>query len=183
MPSLEEIQSQISCFSNANTFMTKKEIKELPHMLWEDEKIEKITNGAYNNGIGILVATNSRLIFIDKGFIKLRVENFDYSKISSIEYETGILMGEITIYTSGNRAKITHMEKSMAREMAEFLRAYIANNGSKKEAPKETTEPKQSSGGIDSQIERLEKLSKLLEGGFLTQEEFDIQKKKIISEI
>ena len=41
-----------------------------------------------------LVATNKRLIFVDKGFVVgLKVEDFPYDKISSIQYETGILMG------------------------------------------------------------------------------------------
>ena len=37
-----------------------------------------------------------------KGFIfGLKVEDFPYDKISSIQYETGLIFGKLTIFTSG----------------------------------------------------------------------------------
>ena len=57
MPTLEEIKKQIQSLDAASLLLSMKEIKELPSILWEDEKVEKITSGMYNNGNGILVAT------------------------------------------------------------------------------------------------------------------------------
>ena len=103
MPTLIEIQSQIKNLAGFESFLGRKEIKELPSILWEDEKVENIIQGTYNNGNGVLVATNIRLVFVDKGLLfGLKVEDFPYDKISSIQYETGILMGKLTIFTSGN---------------------------------------------------------------------------------
>ena len=106
--------------------MGRKEIKELPSILWEDENIERLVQGFYNGGLGILVATNKRLIFVDKGLVYgLKVEDFPYDKITSIQYKTGLLMGEITIFASGNKADISNIEKKQTRTFAEYTRARI----------------------------------------------------------
>jgi len=87
MPSIDEIQNQIKNLSGLESFLGRREIKELPSILWDNEKVENIIQGLYNNGNGILVGTNKRLIFIDKGIIfGIKVEDFSYDKISSIQY-------------------------------------------------------------------------------------------------
>ena len=54
MPTLEHIQSQITNLDNISKFGGKKEIKELPNILWEDEVIQKLEEGFYKSGTGIL---------------------------------------------------------------------------------------------------------------------------------
>ena len=98
MPTLDEIKKQISSISETSKLIGRKEIKELPDILCEDEVVENLIQGFYNNGNGILVATNKRLIFIDKGLLYgLKVEDFPLDKISTIQYSTGMLMGKLTI--------------------------------------------------------------------------------------
>lgn len=67
MPSMEEIKPILSQLDGASTFFAKKEIKELPSILWENEMPEAIIQGRYQNSIGVLVCTNKRLIFINYG--------------------------------------------------------------------------------------------------------------------
>ena len=64
MPSMEEIKPILSQLDGASTFFAKKEIKELPSILWENEMPEAIIQGRYQNSIGVLVCTNKRLIFM-----------------------------------------------------------------------------------------------------------------------
>lgn len=177
MPTLEEIQKQISSMDGASRLLAFKEIKELPKILWENEKVEQIINGNYNNGNGILVATNKRLIFVDKGLLfGLKVEDFPYAKITSIQYETGMLMGEITIFASGNKAEIKHLDKSKTRVFAEFIRARttaISNHaGIAEDNP---------AVQADDVISKLERLAVLKSQGILTEEEFLYQKRKILN--
>lgn len=62
MPTLEEIQKQIGSLDGASRLLAFKEIKELPKILWEDERVEQIIQGMYNNGNGVLVAVASPMI-------------------------------------------------------------------------------------------------------------------------
>lgn len=172
MPTLDEIKSQIQNIDGTSKFFGFKEIKQLPDILWEDELIEKLVQGLYNNGQGILVATNKRLIFVDKGLIYgLRVEDFPYDKITSIQYETGLLFGEIKIFASGNKADIKQINKQQARDFAEYVRARISSTKDHASMPHSTP---------NDVIAQLEKLAKLKEQGILSEEEFLAQKKKIL---
>lgn len=171
---LNEIKKQIQelKLSNISNYLGRKEINELPQILAESETIDNIAQGTFNNGQGILVSTNRRLVFVDKGLLYgLKVEDFPLDKITTIQYETGLLLGEIKIHTSGNIAKIDNVEKATARAFAEFVRNKLSQ-------PKETATPI-----INNQpdvYDQLEKLAKLKEQGILTQEEFDTQKKKLL---
>lgn len=173
MPTLEEVKNQIGAIDGVSMLLGRKEIKELPSILWEDEIVEKLVQGSYDNKFGILVATNKRLIFVDKGLIYgVRVEDFSYDKISSIQYETGLLFGKITIFSSGNKAEIKQASKGLARGFSDYVRARISGI-------KEHASYNSGNSGIDT-ISQLEKLAKLKEQGILTEEEFLAQKRKIL---
>lgn len=172
-----EIKNQIQNLklSNSSSFLGRRELSELPKILALDEILDNIAQGTYNNGQGILVSTNRRLLFIDKGMLYgLKVEDFPLDKITSIQYETGLLLGGIKIHTSGNIAKIENIEKNTARNFAEFVRNKLSQ-------PKETI-----SNTIVSEpnvLDQLEKLAKLKENGILTEEEFIEQKKKLLEKL
>lgn len=184
MPTLEEVQAQIKSLDGVSRILGMKEIKELPAILWEDEAIERIATGLYANGNGVLVGTNKRLIFVDKGLLYgIRVEDFPYDKITSIQYKTGMLLGEITIFASGNKADIKNMEKGAARSFAEHVRARITSVSASAAATKsEPLQPQVSAtqSGDGDVISQLERLAALKVQGILTEEEFLAQKVRIL---
>ncbi|MCC7248399.1 MAG: PH domain-containing protein [Lysobacter sp.] len=202
MPTYEEIQKQIAAIEGGNRFLPRKEIRELPSVLAADERVEQLTAGFYNGGLGLLVATNRRLIFVDKGMLYgLRVEDFHYDRISSIQYKTGLLLGEITIFSSGNRAEIGQVEKSMVRQFGEYVRAKIGNPTPRQPAPPVSgaapgaqnapntpgTAPPPpwpaapaAPGADDAIISKLERLAALKAQGILTEQEFLDQKARIL---
>lgn len=211
MPTLEEIQKQIAAIEGGSRFMPRKEIKELPNVLAPDERVEQLAPGFYNGGIGLLVATNRRLIFVDKGMLYgLRVEDFHYDRISSIQYKTGLLLGEITIYSSGNRAEIGQVEKSVVRQFGEYVRAKIGSpmpRPAAPAAPQAASRPAPGAPNVpsapgtvapppplpaasvpavaaadadDAIISKLERLAALKAQGILTEQEFLEQKARIL---
>ena len=157
-----------------SSFIGRREIKELPEILWEDEKVEKIIQGTYNNGNGILVCSSKRLIFIDKGLLYgLKVEDFPLDKVSSIQYKTGLLLGKLTIYSSGNKAIIDNVDKKQIRAFSDYVTTKLNSKGNEAGANDESKD--------NDVIGQLEKLSQLKEKGILTEEEFDKAKAKILN--
>ncbi|MDR1285414.1 MAG: PH domain-containing protein [Campylobacteraceae bacterium] len=176
MPTCEDIQNQLKSLNVENELLNRKEIKELPNILWDNERLQKIVVGIYNNNMGMLVATDKRLIFIDKGlFYGLRIEDFGYDKISSIQYELGILTGDITIYVSNNKAKITHIAKQQAKDFCVHARNYIS--GQKSDLPSSAISSQLSSKNV---IDEIERLFKLKESGAITDGEFNALKNKLM---
>ena len=167
------IEVALRRIDGVNQFLSKKEIKELPRILWEDELPEALVTGHYITHTGILVATANRVIFIDKGWLTLTVEDFPYDKISSIEYHVGMMAGEIDIYASGNKSEIKWVPKDQVRPFAEGLRARISRQEpSQTESTKGTPAP--------SQPDELERLANLKAQGMLTDAEFELAKKRVL---
>jgi len=169
----DAIQEALKNVDGISKFMSKKEIKELPSILWEDELPEALATGTYGTRKGIVVATNRRAVFIDKGLMSLTVEDFPYDRISSIEYHTGMLWGSITIYTSGNKAEIKQVPKDQVRPFAEYLRARVS-------APSTTT-PAPTPSAPD-RVSQLERLASLKQQGILNDEEFEEEKRKVLEQ-
>lgn len=152
----------------------RKELKELPNILSNNEIIKGVIIGFYNGGTGILVATDRRLIFIDKGiFYGLKTEDFGLDKISSIQFESGLLMATIKIMASGNLAKIENVDKVLGKTFCEMVRNLLSE-------PK-STPVQNTTSSKDDFIDKLERLGKLKADGILTQEEFDSQKAKLLN--
>lgn len=176
---LEEIKATIQNLKldNISSFFGRKEINELPSILSPDEQINNIIQGMYNGGQGILVSTNRRLIFIDKGLLYgVKVEDFPLDKITSIQYETGLIFGKVKIHTSGNIALIDQVEKSASRKFAEFVRDKLSQ-------PKETVVQVIQSSQQPDILEQIEKLAQLKQKGILSDEEFAEQKKKLLEKL
>jgi hypothetical protein len=150
-------------------FGTGGEVKELAKILWTDEQPMKMARGTYHGGNGIMVATDRRLIFIDKGIVGLKTEDFAYDKISSIQMKTGMVFGEIEIDAAGNRSKIQNMDKTVARELADWIRNRIQTRATSPSAPA-SADP----------IEQIARLAKLKDAGAITEEEFAAKKKQLL---
>jgi hypothetical protein len=173
MTTLDEIKKQIKNLDTGSKLLGMKEIKALPDILWEDEKLEKVVQGFYESGNGILVATNKRLIFVDKGMIYgIRVEDFPYDKISSIQYQTGMLGGKITIFASGNKAEIKHVQNDQARNFGDYVRARISKTQEHASIANQYVK--------DDMTTQLEKLAALKQKEIITEEEFNAKKKSIL---
>lgn len=178
---LEEIKAMIQNLKldNISSFFGRKEIKELPNILADNEIIDNIIQGTYNNGQGILVSTDRRLVFVDKGLLfGLKVEDFPLDKISSIQYETGIMWGKVKIHTTSNVASIEQVDKAAARKFGEFVRDKLSR-------PKETVavQPQPQTAAQPNVLEQLEKLGQLKTAGILSEEEFAEQKKKLLEKL
>lgn len=178
MPALEEIKSSLMNIKDGKSISKMSEIKELPRILRGSEQVLDAIRGQYKDKWnGLLLTTNERLLFISKGafFGGMSMEDFPLSKISSIEFEQGFVFGTITIYTSGNKAQIKKADKDYCITFCEHVRSLVHENS------KPSTNNISVYSNEDDLIAKLERLGKLKEQGILTDEEFILAKKKLLS--
>ncbi|OCA79891.1 hypothetical protein BBH99_17450 [Chryseobacterium contaminans] len=172
---LDEIKEELDKLDINPTIFARKEIHALPDILSVDERIIYLVEG--RNKITqhhiILVATDRRLMFVDKEFMYgLTVEDYSYTKISSIQYETAMMLASIDIQVSDDLVEIDGVGKYEAKLFCEKVRDFMSRP---KEYIQHTSEP--------SLLDQLEQLGRLKESGILSEEEFNEQKKKIINKL
>src|SRR5689334_21296733 len=87
MASLKSVEKQLKNIHFNTHAWGKAEISELPNILLDDEKIFECVNGTYEGGFALLVATNLRLLLVDKKPLKyLTVEDLRFDMINQIDY-------------------------------------------------------------------------------------------------
>ena len=172
---LEQIKDELEKLDINLTFFARKEIRELPNILSTDEKIVYLVEGRNKTTKHhiILVGTDRRLIFIDKEFMYgLKVEDYSYDKVASIQYETSFMLASIDVNVSGDIVEIDGVGKYEAELFCEKVRDFMSR-------PKEFSQSKSELTILD----QLEQLGRLNESGVLTDEEFIDQKKKLLEKL
>ncbi|MFE9018115.1 PH domain-containing protein [Streptomyces sp. NPDC007808] len=111
----------------SSAFGAKREIQQLPEVLWEGETVEMLATGVYGKGNGLVAMTNQRLVFLKHGIMSQQVEDFPYSRISSVQWSGGMLMGTLIVFASNNKAEIKQVPKDQGRILADALRARLAD--------------------------------------------------------
>jgi hypothetical protein len=156
-----------------------REIKKLVEHLWEGETIERMVGGTYGKGNGLLVLTDRRVLFLIHGVMSQQTEDFPIERISSIQWSSGMLMGTITIYASGNKAEIKNVEKGAGKTLVETVRDRIANRTAPTMPP--TVAP--AAAGHGDVFEQIRKLGELRDAGILTDEEFVAKKTELMGRL
>ncbi len=112
----------------------RSEIKELPHILGEGEVIRHAVYAKRESGgNGLLLATDSRLLFVDKGMLYgLTVQEFPYGAISSVRYNTGLVMGKVFLVAEGYTVFFEQVDNEMAKSFCEFVTRHMATRREEK---------------------------------------------------
>lgn len=171
---LDEIKEELEKLDINPTIFARKEIHALPDILSIDEKIVYLVEGRNKTTQHhiILVATDRRLMFVDKEFMYgLTVEDYSYTKISSIQYETAVMLASIDIQVSDDLVEIDGVGKYEAKLFCEKVRDFMSR--SEEYFPK--AEP--------TVLDQLEQLGRLKANGILNEEEFNEQKKNLLNKL
>ena len=168
MKSLKDIKEMLSK-SGSLILGTKKEVKELTNIINDDEIITYATSGVYDGHTWLVVSTNKRIIFLDKGMIfGVNQIEIPLSKVNAVKYKKGLFVGEIEIWDGASMFRVKSVLK---KTLIPFINAV---NNSIEEMKKTQKSPKL------SVADEIMKFKRLLDEGAITQEEFDKKKKELL---
>jgi hypothetical protein len=109
----------------------RAEVRELPNIILPDEEIFECVNGMYEGGFALLIATDVRVLLIDKKpFNYLTVEDLRFDMINEIDYNHRALGAYVDISTgnrdlkfrSYNQPRLRRLINHVQRRMAEIKR-------------------------------------------------------------
>lgn len=125
----------------------------------------------------LITLTNKRVIFLDKGML-FGVKQIDVNlqNIVSVGGKTGLLLGEITISTSGQNYTIKNVMKASVIPFTNLV-----NETRNKTAQSSQDTPQSPTANQDDVIAKIERLAKLKADGVLTDDEFQQQKQRVLN--
>ena len=188
MQTLEHIWHQINTLEHKYIFYTRKEIRYLPKILSDDERILALTSGMMQNRTWLAVCTDRRILFLDRGmFFGLRQVQINLDRLQTIESDVGLAFGTIRVFDAGSRMELRLVLRSsvppFVRTVQDAMDQYkrkmvhdLARVSSDAMGSAHTT-PRAGT----SLVHELERLAKLKADGALTEEEFAAAKAKLVS--
>lgn len=181
MPSLQDIRAQIDALPHKYIFYTHKEIRYLPKVLGDDERILALTSGFMENHTWLCVCTNHRILLLDRGmFFGLRQIQMNLDRLQSIDSSFTIFFGRLRFWDGASSISIGMVLKStiapFVRTVQEAMDQYKRHRvheaiGAVAAQPAHQASP---------WLTELERLSALKNAGQLTEEEFQAAKKKLL---
>lgn len=195
MQTLDDIWEQIRALPHRYVFYTKKEIRYLPEILGDGERILALTSGYMNGTTWLCVCTDRRVLFLDRGFLfGLRQVQMNLDRIQSIDSSYAIFFGTIRMWDGAASIQIRMVLKSsiqpFVRTVQEAVDAYkrqmvhdiaYSVQDAHSSARKAGNVPPAKAAGAHW-VDELDKLSRLRKEGTLSEEEFQRAKSRLLAE-
>ncbi len=103
MKRFSAIEKELALAGVPRRILRASETRAMTGILNQDETIVGCIQGLYEEGIGLVVATNARLLIINKSFFWTRVEDESYAMINSVLYKKGVMFGKFFLSTRARK--------------------------------------------------------------------------------
>lgn len=129
MVTRESVEQQLKKIHYNHLGWGRTELRELPNIILPDEEIFECVNGIYEGGFALLVATNIRVILIDKKPLNyLTVEDLRFDMINEIDYSHRLLGARISISTGSKNLRFTSYNQHRLRKLIGHVQHCMADN-------------------------------------------------------
>lgn len=119
MKEMRDILKQLDDVGVKNKFLIWPELAQLPRILFEEERIHRLVIGGHPTGFACLIATDKRILLIDKVYFGLVVEDVPYHNVQAIHFTHGFMFGEISIRLMD---KVVTMKRVYRSKIGWFVR-------------------------------------------------------------
>ncbi|HEY1063859.1 MAG TPA: PH domain-containing protein [Candidatus Saccharimonadales bacterium] len=158
MVDAKTIQKQLKKIKFGGTPWNQAELRELPKIIHEGEEISECVNGLYEGGVALLVATEMRVLLIDKKPLNfLTVEDLRFDMINEIDYTHRLFGATIIISTGSKTLRFSSLNQSRLRNLINYVQEHMSAS-KKKQAEK-----------AENQQQHLEEINKQLQMYLLAQ--------------
>src|SRR6266567_3467559 len=118
MVSQKSIEDQLKHIGFKTYGWGKGEVNELSEIILPDEEIYECVNGIYEGGFALLVATDVRVLLVDKKPLNfLTVEDMRFDMITEIDYSHRLLGANISIASGDKHLKFRSYNQHRLRKL------------------------------------------------------------------
>jgi hypothetical protein len=97
------------------------EAQYLPHLIRDDEHIEGAVFGYMDIGFAMLVATDKRLIFLDRKPLFMNGDDITYDIIGGVSYSHGVIGSTVTLRSRIKDYKVFTFNKASADYLVRYI--------------------------------------------------------------
>lgn len=117
MVTFAAVEEQLKAIGCNFRFWGRSEIKELCHVLLPGEQIAQAVNGSYDAGFAMLVATDFRVLLIDKKPKYLTLKDIRFDMITELDFSHRLLDSTVHIYTPNKELRFTTTNAKRLRKL------------------------------------------------------------------
>ncbi|MGZ6005382.1 MAG: PH domain-containing protein [Candidatus Saccharimonadales bacterium] len=125
MKSLSEVELELSRLGIRNRFFGKPEVRELVHILTDDEVITTAANGRYQGGFAMILTTNHRLLLVDKKLWFMSLEDIRFDMITEVDFAARVFDATVSIRTINKVLRFTSIRQKRLRDLTTYLQKTI----------------------------------------------------------
>ena len=121
MVSLRHVDAQLAKVGMRNRFFARPEVKELCHILAPNEVIKHAVNGHYDGGFALFIATDRRLLLIDKKPWFLTMEDIRYDMVSEVDFFARLIDSSVSLNMINKKLHFTTWRQEKMRKMVSYI--------------------------------------------------------------
>jgi hypothetical protein len=101
--------------------LIKSESRYLPRVINEDEHIKAVIYGQHNSSLAMLIATDKRVIYLDKKPTAELVDEISYEVVSGIELDMFIIFATVTLHAAVGNYKFQYVNPKCAEKFVQHI--------------------------------------------------------------
>jgi hypothetical protein len=117
MVTLATVEQQLKAVGCNFRFWGRSELRELCDILLPGETIAQAVNGQYEAGFALLVATDFRVLLIDKKPKYLTLKDIRFDMITELDFSSRMVNSTIRIYTPNKELRFTTTNSARLRKL------------------------------------------------------------------
>lgn len=118
---IERVKKEMLAGGVTKFGLHRSEARFLPSVIHQDEKIGGVVTGWYEGGTAMLVATNRRVLFIDKKPMYTTKDEVTYDVVSGVRLDVGVLATSVTLHTRIKDYMIKYASPVAARKFISYI--------------------------------------------------------------
>lgn len=147
MISLQQVDAQLAKVGMKNRFFGRPEVRELCHIMAPGETIKHAVNGQYEGGFAMIVATDRRILLIDKKPWFLTMEDIRYDMVSEVDFYGRLLDSSISLITFSKQLNFKSWHQARLRDMVKYIQQRVMELHQGEQTWQDTTERQFDQGG------------------------------------
>lgn len=135
--------------------LLKAESRYLPRVIHENERVEAVIYGQHHDSSAMLVATDHRIIYLDKKPMATFMDEVTYDVVSGIELDVHTFFATVTLHTAVANYEIRYANIHCADTFTRFIEDQKVKKGLEQKKQNEHTSQREKLELVDQAVQTL----------------------------